>query len=562
MKEIQALFPSEDGNRESRNVLLSLITKMIEEIDSHKNPSTTSLGQLSYRTNNYYQQIVEESIAPLQGIGLDNVLQQLLRLVPGHPYQSRNYLNNALPLASIPGIIGYLLTVILNGNNIYDVAGPAGAEAEVKVVAMMSKLAGYDHKQSWGYSTWGGQGAVFSGLRLAIAKQYPRAKEDGIPGNLYCFASETAHYSLLKSVEATGIGSSRLITVKCKSDHSMDEMDLKEKMEEVIKSGGVPVYIVATAGTTDSFGVDDIKEIKRTSDEITQKYGQKPVHIHADSAMGGFYCLFNHYDFEINRLGFEENVIEELMSIRERMQHLHIADSLCFDFHKLGQTPYATSLFLVKNGQCLHLLDLKEWDTPYVGNRGYGSYHTGFTLECSRMASSIAMYAALLGFGVSGYQQLLANYVHVNLVFRKKLLDRFSNVAVTNDKNPGPVTMFRFYPNGRSEWKRELDGLAAGEQIRATNEWNRLLFERLGKHRDKVFFGDTTRQCLVNILDSPDRQPVAAIKFFSISPFTTVEVLDDIIMFLSGIVNESSMYGLRAESGRIQGDERLAATVN
>ena len=73
------------------------------------------------------------------------------------------------------------------------------------------------------------------------------------------------------------------------------------------------------------------------------------------------------------------------------MQHLAIADSLCFDFQKLGQTPYLTSLFLIKEGKSLQLLDIEDFDTPYVGNRGYGSYHTGYTLECSRMGSSIAI---------------------------------------------------------------------------------------------------------------------------------------------------------------------------
>ena len=37
------------------------------------------------------------------------------------------------------------------------------------------------------------------------------------------------------------------------------------------------------------------------------------------------------------------------MSIQGKMEHLHLADSLCFDFQKLGQTPYVTSLFLVED---------------------------------------------------------------------------------------------------------------------------------------------------------------------------------------------------------------------
>lgn len=98
---------------------------------------------------------------------------------------------------------------------------------------------------------------------------------------------------------------------------------------------------------------------------------------------------------------------------------MHLADSLVFDFHKLGQTPYITSLFLVKNREALKVVDLDPDETPYVGNRGFGSYHTSYTLECSRMGSSIPIYASLLAFGIEGYQEILANYIRVNLAFRK-----------------------------------------------------------------------------------------------------------------------------------------------
>ncbi len=535
--DVQALFPSEDGNQESRNQLLALMEQLVKAVDELKDPARAVLGPMQEKTGDFYKRLMEESDVPKQGMPLERVVNELKRLIPGHPYHTRNFLTNVLPMASVPGILGALLTVLLNGNNLWDVYGPAGAEAEVRVISMMSKLVGYDVSRSFGYTTWGGQGAVFSGLRLAIAKQFPEAKEKGVPNNLYCFASENAHYSLLKSAEATGIGSDHLITVKAGADHSMDIDDLRAKMEEVIRRGGIPVYIVATTGATDSFGIDDVRAVREAADEITARHGLKPVHIHADSALGGFYSLFNDYDFEANPLGLEEAVCRELIKIREKMRHLRLADSLCFDFQKLGQTPYLTSLFLVKNGADFGLLDLHEFETPYVGNRGYGSYHTSYTLECSRMASSIAIYAALMAFGVEGYQQILANYVRVNLAFREKLLSRVPLVAVTNEENVGPITTFRFYPE-RVEWADERSGRATSEQIRRNNEWNCRLFEKFGAKRDVVFLGDTTRQSLVDTADAR-RVPIAAVKFFAISPYTMVETLDPVVDFIAGIAEQA-----------------------
>ncbi len=533
MQKIQQLFQSEDGNIQQRENFLSLLEKIVSSLDKLKDPNKTTLGPMKDRSANFYQELMQDHQVPTTGVGLDQVVEELTELMQGHPYHTRNFVTNVLPMASIPGVLGQFTNALLNGNNLWDVYGPAAAECEVKVVAMMSKLVGYDYTKSFGYTTWGGQGAVFSGLRLAIAKQFPHAKEDGIPNNLYCFASENAHYSLLKSIEAVGIGSKHLVRVKAGKDHSMDVEDLRARMTEVIEKGGIPVYVVATTGATDQFGIDDVKAVKEVTTSLEQKYNLQPVHIHADSALGGFYAFFNDYDFKKNPLQFEEDVLQGLSQIHERMQHLAIADSLCFDFQKLGQTPYLTSLFLIKDGKSLQLLDIEDFDTPYVGNRGYGSYHTGYTLECSRMGSSIAILAALQAFGKEGYQQILANYVRVNLAFRAQLAAKIPSLQVVNEMNIGPVTAFRLYPDGLN-WQAEQAGHYSQDQIERINAINASLFEIIGEGRDEVFFGDTTRVCTVGTNDTTQTQlvPVAAAKFFSISPYTETEHIPNMIQFL------------------------------
>ncbi|WP_146551106.1 pyridoxal-dependent decarboxylase [Rummeliibacillus sp. SL167] len=537
MTNIHQLFQSEDGNQQQREQLVHYIEEILTSMDSLKDPSKTTLGPMQERSENFYKELMEEHDVPTNGTGLDTVVDALTGLMKGHPFHTHNFVTNVLPMASIPGILGLFVNSLLNGNNLWDVYGPAATESEVKVISMMSKLVGYDYTKSFGYTTWGGQGAVFSGLRVAIAKQFPHAKEEGVPNNLYCFASENAHYSLLKSIEAVGIGSNHLIRVKAGQDHSMDIDNLRKRLTEVVENGGIPVYIVATTGATDSFAIDDIKEIKEVTATIENRYNLKPIHIHADSALGGFYAFFNDYDFGKNPLHFEDAVLESLMVIRSRMQYLSLADSLCFDFQKLGQTPYLTSLFLVKDGSALGLLDLEDFDTPYVGNRGYGSYHTGYTLECSRMGSSIAIYAALVAFGKTGYQKILANYVRVNLAFRQQLAQKLSSVDVVNETNIGPITAFRLYPN-EYNWRDEQAGCYKVSEIEMINTLNSSLFEVLGKHRDDVFFGDTTRICTVDASDSTNRIPVGVAKFFSISPYTGVKHIPAIIDSLKHSIKE------------------------
>lgn len=551
LPNVQKLFPSENGNGQSRQMMLQFMEQILTGVDVLKNPDGVNLRGVKDRTDSFYNNLIQNSVIPADSMPMEEVNTELLELLHNHPYHTKYFLTNILPMASIPGILGMLAAFMVNGNNLWDVYGPAGAEAEVKVISMMSKLIGYDPMKSGGYTTWGGQGAVFSGLRIAIAKIAPEALQKGVPDNLYAFCSEAAHYSLFKSVEATGIGSDKLIRVRTNADSSMDVSDLQQKMEEVIARGGIPVYIVATTGTTDAMGIDDLEHIQATAGKVAAKFGLQRPHIHADSALGGFFAFFQDYDFTANPLDFKDEVLLALQAIHSRMRHLHLADSLCFDFQKLGQTPYLTSLFLLKEAADLSLMDLHPDETPYVGHRGYGQYHTGYTLECSRMASSISIYSALLAFGIQGYQQLLAQFVEVNLAFREALRLEIPEAVIVNADNPGIITLFRLYPGGGSRFQEEISGACTLNELERTNKFNEILFEVLGEQRDRIFFGDTKKHLLVPTKEG-SFTPLYATKIFVISPYTEVKHVPEIVQYLKTFVSqvyekyaEASMTGRR-----------------
>lgn len=530
-------FPSEDGNTQKREEMMKLIEQLITGVDELKNPDGVNLKGNKKRDGNFYGELTKESYIPQVGTAMEEVNTQLLKLLHGHPYHTKYFFTNILPMASMPGMMGMLTAMLVNGNNLWDVYGPAGAEAEVRVTAMMSKLVGYDAEQSGGYTTWGGQGAVFSGLRIAIAKHDPQAPQHGVPGNLYVFCSEAAHYSLFKSVEATGIGSNHLVKVKTLSDSSMDTEDLERKMNQVIASGGIPVYIVATTGTTDAIGIDDVSLIRQVAQKVTEQAGLACPHIHADSALGGFFAVFNDYNLSKNELGFSAGVLEMVAKLQVKMRHLHLADSMCFDFQKLGQTPYVSSLFLVKNANDFGLLELGEDETPYVGHRGYGDYHTGYTLECTRMASSISMYSALLAFGIEGYQRLFGQFLEVSYEFRKQLVAKIPEVDIVNPDNYAISTVFRIYPPKAPRFQDEVKGTCSIDNIEQTNLLNERLFEKLGQQRDQMFFGDTKKHLIVNTLEDQSI-PLYVSKFFVISPHTKPELVTEVVDYLKACVTE------------------------
>lgn len=530
-------FPSEDGSMEKREELLRLVEQLITGVDELKNPDGVNLKGEKHRENNYYRNLIIESHIPEAGTAMEKVNEQLLELVYDHPYHSKFFFTNILPMASVPGLLGMLTAMLVNGNNLWDVYGPAGAEAEVRVTSMMSKLIGYDAEKSGGYTTWGGQGAVFSGLRIAIAKHDPNAPKHGVSSNLYAFCSEAAHYSLFKSMEATGIGSEHLIKIKTLPDSSMDPCDLERKMNEVIENGGIPIYIVATTGTTDAIGIDDIYLIRSIAVKVTGQAGLPCPHIHADSALGGFFAFFNTYDLEENPHNFNSGVIPMIEKIQAKIKYLNLADSLCFDFQKLGQTPYVSSLFLVKDAKDFKLLDLGEAETPYVGHRGYGDYHTGYTMECTRGASSISMYSSLLSFGIQGYQRLFGQFLEVSLEFRKQLADKIPEVDIANPDNYGISTLFRIYQPDGPRFQDEIEGKCTLQEIKQTNSINEQLFEILGAQRNQMFFGDTKKHLIVSTTDGYEI-PLYVSKFFVISPYTKTEHVAEVIEYLKSCIHK------------------------
>lgn len=536
MINIQECYPSIDGNKPQRDEFINQISHLLTRIDTMKDSSKLTLGRMPEYTDSFYTNKIHEAQVPDKGTSLEGVVDKLLELVEGHRMVNSFYLANATPLPNNASIIGNMLMTLLNGNNLWDVDGSASAQAEVKITSALSKVVGYDETQSGGYTTWGGQGAVFNSLRLAISRMYPNANKEGVPRNLYVYCSEDAHFSLYKAVEATGIGTNNLIRIKTNDTGEMDINHLKEEIDKTINNGGVPVYVLATMGSTDSFAIDDITTIKEILEGVEKEYKLKSIYLHADSAMGCMYTFFNDYNFSENKLGLEEEILHVLQKYRSKLKAISLADSMVFDFHKLGQTPYITSLFLVKNKHDFKYVDLNPDETPYVGNRGYGSYHTSYTLECSRMGSSIPILASLEYLGLEGYQLILANYLRVNIAFRKALTENFSDVEITNVISP--VTTFRFYKDKNNSWRRERSKNASKIEIVDTNKYNESLAEEFGVNRAEVYFGSTKKQCNVQPKDTLKQIPLYVHKFYSVSPYTTVDQIDRYIEFLKKYKNK------------------------
>jgi glutamate/tyrosine decarboxylase-like PLP-dependent enzyme len=457
-----------------------------------------------------------------QGRHLEGVIPELVSylngmFIWGHPRSQVN----VIPNPSIASIIGVLLPATYNPNLCSDESAQRVSEAEVRVTAMTASLVGYDPATPDGVFTFGGTGGLLYGVRVGIEKAVPGAAQRGLREEAVVLVSEQSHYSCLNVAAWLGIGQGNVISIRTHDDNSIDIAALETAAREQIESGRKIAAIVATMGTTDAFGIDDLAAIAALRDRLVANYplDYRP-HIHADAVIGWAWSVFNDYDFLANELGFRGRTVRALAAAVHRIRHLHLADSIGIDFHKTGYCPYIAALVLFKDGGDLARVGRSRDTMPYLYQSG--ERHPGmFTLETSRSGMGpMAALGSLLLLGKEGYRALLGHAVEMAEVLREQI-EGHPNVTVLNGDNVGPVTLFRAYPDGIDTFtikEREQSDASHREALIKHNDYNRRIFERV---HAEALAGRGVAISLTDCYRQTDYgEPIVALKSYVLSPFS------------------------------------------
>ncbi|HWR25016.1 MAG TPA: pyridoxal-dependent decarboxylase, partial [Methanosarcina sp.] len=440
---------------------------------------------------------------------------------------------NVIPPSSISSILAFIATAIYNPNIIEGELSARFAEAEIESAAMLSDLIGYDPQISGGIFTFGGTGTIFYGCKLGVEKMFSgRCMVEGIREDVKIIASDSSHYSKLNVAAWLGIGTKNLVSIPTTRENEMSLTDLEKYMRQAFDNEKKIATIIATLGTTDAFGIDDLAAIVRLRDQLAAEYKLEHLpHVHADAVIGWVWAVFKDYDFTNNSLGFHARTLRSLQDSIERIRSLHMADSVGIDFHKTGYAPYITSAFIVKNKKDLTLLSRSPEQMPYLYQ--FGSYHPGiYTLECSRSgAGALAALANIRLFGKQGYQVLIGHVVEMSEMLRERL-EAYPFIHVLNDYNYGPVTLFRVYPEGvdaKDAFQRELNDADYREQLQKNNTYNRQIFNRF---HERAMRGDGVLLSWTGAYRHPNYpgcSPIGAIKSFILSPWTDLNAVEMVV---------------------------------
>jgi len=467
----------------------------------------------------------------LPGLSLEDVIPRLVEhlegmFIWGHP---RSQINVVCP-PTIASIIGVMLPSTYNPNLVSEESSRKVAQAEVEVCAMTADLIGYDPAHARGVFTFGGTGAMLYGAKVGLEKAIPGCMQHGLREDALIVASTQSHYAALNVAGWLGIGQQQVRKVTTHADNAINLRALEETLREILSRGQRIAAIIATMGTTDAFGLDNLEKIYHLRNQLVEEFelDYRP-HIHADAVIGWAWSVFNDYDFGRNELGFRGRTVRALAKAQHRLRHLHLADSIGVDFHKTGFAPYISSLVLFKQGDDFKLIERSRESMPYLYQSG--RYHPGqYTLETSRSGCGpLSALANLLQFGKEGLRVLLGHVVEMSEVLRERL-EAHPCLSVMNRENVGPVTLFRAYPDTIDTFsvtEREQSDADYRDKLHVHNLYNRAVFEIVNA---EALEG---RGVVISLTDCYRKNdfgdPIVALKSYILSPFSDQDQVEDVI---------------------------------
>src|SRR5262249_27361032 len=147
------------------------------------------------------------------------------------------------------------------------------AMAEVEAASITARLVGYDPERSAGVFTLGGTGATLYGVKIGLEKACPGTMQKGVHADALLFASDASHYCRYNIAGWLGLGTDRIVTVPTKPSSGIDLAELEARARAALDAGKRIAAFIATMGSTDSFGLDDLEAIVAFRDALVRDHG-------------------------------------------------------------------------------------------------------------------------------------------------------------------------------------------------------------------------------------------------------------------------------------------------
>jgi aromatic-L-amino-acid/L-tryptophan decarboxylase len=271
-----------------------------------------------------------------------------------------------------PGALGDFLASALNiyAGSWMESSGPS--QVELQVLDWFKDWIGYPASAS-GILLSGGSGANMTALACARETLAGAMRDD-----LVVYVSDQAHSSLARAGRTLGFRPQQVTVLPADSEFRMRPDLLAGAMAADVAAGRRPLFVAASAGSTNTGTVDPLAELSA----VARRQG---AWLHVDAAYGGFAALTERG--------------------RALLRGMELADSVTLDPHKWLYQPFECGCLLVRDGERLRRAFTLIPD--YLADVEAADEEVNFAdlgVQLTRNARAFKVWLSVSMFGVAAFR--------------------------------------------------------------------------------------------------------------------------------------------------------------
>jgi aromatic-L-amino-acid decarboxylase len=367
---------------------------------------------------------------PAAAESLDAILADLDRVVlPGATHWNHpGFLAYFANTASVPGILGEMVTAALNLNGMLWRTSPVATELEQVVTDWLRQIFGMG--DGW-FGMITDTASISTMYALAAARERDPAlgiRQRGMAGRadlprLRVYCSEHAHSSVDKAAMTLGFGLENVVRVAGDADFRLRPEMLARAIQADRAQGFRPLAVVATAGTTSMTSVDPIADVAVICE-------RESLWLHVDGAYGA------------SALAVPE--------MRTLFHGLERADSLVVNPHKWLFTPMDCSVLFTRQPKVLRrAFSLVPEYLSTAEGEGALNY-MDYGLQLGRRFRALKLWMVVRAFGADGIAERIRYHCQLARRFAE-LVGADSNGWVVCAPVPFSTVCFRHVPEGETD---------------------------------------------------------------------------------------------------------------
>lgn len=334
-----------------------------------------------------YSQIPDNP--PAEGESMDKIFLDFKQIIlPGMTHwQSPNYFAYFTANSSYPSLLAEMLTSTMAAQCMVWETSPAAAELEEKVLNWLRDMIGLPEMFEGVIQDTASTATLVALLTAREKYTSYRINETGFQANTYfrIYCSSEAHSSIEKAVKMAGFGRRALVKVECDETLAINPESLLECIKDDIRSGYIPLCVVAALGTTGTLAIDPLQPMA----DICKEYD---LWLHVDAAFAGTALV--------------------LPEQRWMIEGIEQVDSFVFNPHKWMFTNFDCSAYFVKDTEALVWAFEILPEYLKTGTRGTVKDYRDWGVQLGRRFRALKLWFVIRDYGVEGIRRKVQDHIN------------------------------------------------------------------------------------------------------------------------------------------------------